>query len=136
MMKRYAIQIVAAVVISIFMLVLVVKVKSPESTPETPKKSREVLVEDDYSKEQKELLVEMKQMRADIEKAKTDINLALQSFNASAVQRGLDPNVVTTWLQVGYYGPTQNFTVVSGTTNKLPILWGFRGDGLVTWKNQ
>lgn len=111
-------------IVGAFVLILIgglaVKFSSLTSSPP----SAPVMVEDDYTKEQKEVLAAMKQMRADIEKARADINAALQSFNASAVQKGLDPNVVTTWLQVGDYGPGKNWTVVSGDTFLQCICFG------------
>lgn len=64
----------------------------------------------------------------ELRKTKEQISQILIEFQASAVRKGLDTNVVTWWVLNG-----------NGTwaisNNKL-VLWGLRSDGMVTWKAQ
>ena len=88
-----------------------------------------VMVEDDYTKEQKAVLAEMKQMRIDLEKAKAEIAMVIDQAKATAISKGLDTNVQTNWI---VYGPNCQYAIRTGTS--VPVAFGFRSDHLVMWK--
>ncbi len=136
MKKKIYTLIYSAVVFGVVIgVALVIKIKRAHDNPFAPKRATITQVEDDYTAEQKQLLKELRETKAYIEKSKIEINETLNALRACAVQKGLDPNVQTTWLQNGCYGGSKNYNVVVGNGTGTPILWGFRSDGLVTWKN-
>ncbi len=88
-----------------------------------------VMIEDDYTKEQKAVLAEMKTMRTDLEKAKAEIIMLIDQAKATAISKGLDTNVHTDWI---VYGPNGQYAIRTGTS--VPAAFGFRSDHLVVWK--
>jgi hypothetical protein len=115
--------VVATMAICIGAILFLVRNTPPDTKP-VP-----VLVEDDYTKEQKAVLAEMKQMRTDLEKAKAEITMLVDQSKATAISKGLDTNVHTDWIVYGHNG---QYAIRTGTA--VPVAFGFRSDHMVMWK--
>lgn len=104
----------SALVVSI---ALVITGKVIYSKHQSTKESPKVVL----SPEQQAVVNELRQARAELEQARQELEIA-------KARQGLDPNAQVSWLIVD-----RDHSVIA---NNQPILWGFRSDGLVTWKVQ
>lgn len=97
-------------------------------------------MEEDFTPEQKAVLAawrnvtaEMNKARADLEQSKREFVQLINEARQVAITKGLDPNVNTTWLDLQGNGQPI-VTAPNAQGQQVSIHWGFRDDGLITWK--
>lgn len=119
--------IISVIAFSLFLAVIfAIKMKMPSHEP------TQAQMEEKFTPEQKAVITawrncaaEMNQARAQLEQAKRDLNDLIVAARATAIAKGVDPNVQVTWL------PMNGNPIKCGDKEAL---WGFRADGTITWK--
>lgn len=72
---------------------------------------------------------EADEARASVEKSKAEFQQMINDARATVIGANLNQTVQTTWM---VHGANGSFAVANGK----PVLFGFRADGLITWKAQ
>lgn len=112
---------------------VIIKVKF--SKPKT-----QAQMEEDFTPEQKAVLAawrnvtaEMNKARADLEQSKREFAQLINEARQVAITKGLDPNVNTSWLDI-MVNNQPIVTCPNAQGQQVSIHWGFRDDGMITWK--
>lgn len=111
-------------------VILFVKVHYSRITDKT--KPAKELTQSEMVQEIRDNLSDVKQLKADVEKTKSELQEMINGARANIIAAGLNQDIHTCWLVHGTYNGEGRYVVVGDK----PILFGFRDDGLVLWKPQ
>lgn len=119
--KQYIIILIGVLLLSVAVLFL----KFRHSAPTDPELK--------FTPEQRQVLASMRQARADLDKARSDLVQLINEARQVAITKGMDPNVHTTWLDL-QANNQPIVTAPNAQNQQVSVHWGFRDDGLITWK--
>lgn len=93
-----------------------------------------IVLEKDFTPEQKAVLNALRAARADVERSKAELAEMIANARANLIAVQPNANQPISWMVLISSGKIAEHPV--NRNDQKPIVWGFRNDGAVVWKYQ